>query len=192
VAQIADAVGIERFAAMGASGGGPHALACASALHERVIGVVTLAGIAPYTDAFDWFAGMADPSALRAALEGRAARERHEEHFDEDSFTAADWSALQDRWASLGQDAMKAGTAGTGGLVDDDLAFAASWGFSLGEIDVPVLVVQGGQDRVVPPAHADWLLRHIPTAELWLRPRDGHVSILDAVPVAMDWLRALS
>jgi pimeloyl-ACP methyl ester carboxylesterase len=54
-------------------------------------------------------------------------------------------------------------------------------------IGVPVLVVQGGQDRVVPPAHAEWLMRECPTVELWLRPQDGHVSILDACPLAMDW-----
>jgi pimeloyl-ACP methyl ester carboxylesterase len=57
-------------------------------------------------------------------------------------------------------------------------------------IEAPVLLVQGGEDRIVPPAHADWLLRHCPRSELWLRPRDGHVSILDACPLAMDWLVA--
>ena len=71
------------------------------------------------------------------------------------------------------------------------MAFADPWGFELGAISAPVLLVQGGEDRVIPPAHADWLLGHIPSAELWLRPRDGHVSVLDACPVAMDWLRAL-
>ena len=45
---------------MGASGGGPHALACAARPPDRVLGVVTLAGIAPYADDFDWWAGMAD------------------------------------------------------------------------------------------------------------------------------------
>jgi pimeloyl-ACP methyl ester carboxylesterase len=53
---------------------------------------------------------------------------------------------------------------------------------------VPVLLVQGGADRVVPPAHGDWLAGTCPTAELWRRPGDGHVSVLDAVDVAMDWL----
>jgi pimeloyl-ACP methyl ester carboxylesterase len=49
VARIADALGVERFATMGASGGGPHALACGALLGDRVTGVVCLAGIAPYT-----------------------------------------------------------------------------------------------------------------------------------------------
>jgi pimeloyl-ACP methyl ester carboxylesterase len=66
----------------------------------------------------------------------------------------------------------------------------APWGFALRDVAAPVLLVQGGEDRVVPPAHAHHLLGELPRAELWLRPRDGHVSVLDAAPVAMDWLVA--
>jgi pimeloyl-ACP methyl ester carboxylesterase len=192
VAEIVDSLAIDRFAVMGASGGGPHALACAALLPDRVIGVVTLASPAPYTDTFDWYAGMASPGGLRAAAGGRDARERYAatEVFDETSFTSADWAALNGTWASLGRDAGLAEKAGPDGLIDDDVAFAAPWGVQLGEIRVPTLLVQGGEDRVIPPTHADWLLRNVPSAELWLRPRDGHISVLDATPVAMDWLLA--
>lgn len=193
VRQIVDALAIERFAVMGASGGGPHALACAALLPDRVVGAVTLACIAPFSDEIDWYAGMAAPGGLRAAREGREARERFAatDEFDPGQFVPADWAALAGTWTSLGRDAEQAGTAGPDGLIDDDVAFAGPWGFDLASITVPVLLVQGGEDRVVPRAHAQWLLGHIGTAELWLRPRDGHVSVLHAVPVAMDWLRAL-
>jgi len=63
-------------------------------------------------------------------------------------------------------------------------------GFEVTRIDARVLLVQGGEDWILPPAHAQWLLRHCRTPELWLRPHDGHVSILDACPVATDWLKA--
>ena len=53
-----------------------------------------------------------------------------------------------------------------------------------------MLLVHGGEDRIVPPSHSDWLLRHCAKPELWLRPRDGHVSVLNACPVAMDWFMA--
>jgi hypothetical protein len=33
-------------------------------------------------------------------------------------------------------------------------------------------------------------VQFVPRPELWLRPRDGHVSVLDACPVALDWLKA--
>jgi pimeloyl-ACP methyl ester carboxylesterase len=192
VAQVVDALDVYRFAVMGASGGGPHALACAALLPDRVIGAVCLASPAPFTESFDWYAGMVSPGGLRAAAAGREARERYAaaEEFDENSFTLADWAALNGTWASLGRDAGQAGAAGPDGLIDDDVAFASPWGFDVADITVPVLLVQGGEDRVVPPSHADALMRAVPNSELWSRPRDGHVSVLNACPVAMDWLLA--
>ena len=52
-----------------------------------------------------------------------------------------------------------------------------------------MLLAHGGEDRVNPLSHAHYMLDRLPNAELWLRPRDGHVSILDAVSLAMEWLR---
>jgi pimeloyl-ACP methyl ester carboxylesterase len=47
----------------------------------------------------------------------------------------------------------------------------------------------GAQDRLVPSSHATWLAQRCRTAELWLRPDDGHVSILSSSVMALDWLR---
>jgi pimeloyl-ACP methyl ester carboxylesterase len=192
VAQLADAFRVPRFAVIGYSGGGPHALACGALLAGRVTGVVSLAGLAPFTGDFDWFAGMVSDGALRAARAGRESRARYaaSAEFDEDSFTPADWAALSGAWASLGEDAGRAAAAGPDGEIDDDVAFAAPWGFDVARIEAPVLLVQGGQDRIVPPSHADWLLNHCRRPQLWLHPHDGHVSILGACPLAMDWLKA--
>ena len=179
---------------MGASGGGPHALACAALLPARVTSVACLAGLARFdADAIDWFGGMAaDGAALGAAAAGRDARERYEAtaEFDPEGFTERDYAALAGAWSSLGADVEVASAIGAGGLIDDDLAFVAPWGFAVTDIKAPVLIVHGGQDRVVPPAHGDWLLRRCRRSELWFRPDDGHISILDACPLAMDWLRA--
>src|ERR1700719_2426616 len=48
VASIADALGLERFAVMGHSGGSMHALACAALLPQRVIGAVCVSALAPF------------------------------------------------------------------------------------------------------------------------------------------------
>ena len=194
VAQIVDALGVARCAVMGASGGGPHALACAALLPDRVSGVACFGSPAPYgADGLDFFAGMADDRALRSALRGRAARATYEEtaEFDPASFTARDYAALDGAWSSLGADvgaAMSAG--GADGAIDDDVAYVRPWGFDVAEIAAPALIVHGGEDRVIPPAHGDWLMRHLPHSELWFRPHDGHVSVLDACPLAMAWLKA--
>jgi pimeloyl-ACP methyl ester carboxylesterase len=195
VAAIADALGVGRFATMGASGGGPHALACAALLGDRVTGTVTIAGVAPYTEEFDWFAGMRSPGGLQSALdggrEGRAAFAETDE-FDPEQFVEPDWAALEGAWGPLGEDSQRASQDGPGGLIDDDCAFVRPWGFGLAAIRVPVLVVQGGRDRVIPQAHGEYLAGHIPGGEFELRPGDGHVSVLEAVPAALDRLLAWS
>jgi pimeloyl-ACP methyl ester carboxylesterase len=192
VAAVADAFGVDRFAAMGASGGGPHALAGGALLLERVTGVVSIAGISPYTDAFDWFDGMRSPGGLRAARHGRDARERfaETEEFDPEQFLPADFAALEGEWASLGADVGRSEAFGPGGLIDDDVAFTRPWGFELEQVRAPVLLVQGEGDRVVPRRHASWMLSRLPNAQLWVRLDDGHVSVLSTVPDAMDWLLA--
>ena len=191
-AAVLDALGIERFVAAGHSGGGPHALACGALLPGRVTAVACVAGIAPSTDAFDWWAGMQAPGGLRAALDGTAARERFAEtdEFDPASFVAADWAALAGPWADLGRDAAAAGEAWPMGLVDDDVAFMRPWGFALGDVAVPVLLAQGEEDRVVPPGHARWMHAQLPVSQLRLLPGDGHVSALAALPEALDWILA--
>ncbi|WP_281882326.1 alpha/beta fold hydrolase [Agromyces rhizosphaerae] len=192
LAAVAEAFGVTGLASMGASGGGPHALAGAALRPGLVRAAVTLAGIAPRTDAYDWFDGMASPDGLRAAMRGRAARAAFAEtdEFDPTQFVAADYAALEGGWASLGADVGRSDAFGPDGLIDDDVAFAAPWGFDPAAISVPVLVVQGALDRVVPPAHGAYLASVIPGAELRVRPDDGHVSVLDAVPEAMDWVLA--
>ena len=192
VAAVADELGLERFAVMGASGGGPHALACAALLPDRVSGVVSIAGLAPIdADGIDWFGGMAsDGASLRAALKGRRAREEYEAtvEFDPESFVERDYQALAGAWSCLGDDVGRASADGPDGLIDDDVAYVMPWGFDVSAVQAPVLLVHGGRDRVVPPSHSEWLAVHCPRAELWRRPEDGHVSVLAECPAALDWL----
>ncbi|MFE4372982.1 alpha/beta fold hydrolase [Streptomyces sp. NPDC056835] len=195
VAGVADALGIDRFAVMGHSGGGPHALACGALLPDRVLGVVSVAGLAPFgAEGLDWFAGMADSgvASLRAAAEGRAAKERHQASgvvYDPE-FTPADQAALAGAWSWLGEVVGPAVAAGPGGLIADDLAYVAPWGFEPARVGAPVLVLHGGRDRVVPSAHGQWLASHCPSAELRLSPDDGHISVLTSGEAALEWLRA--
>lgn len=189
VAAIADALGVDRFAVLGYSGGGPHALACAAMLPGRVTAAATLGGVAPYA-ADGWFDGMHAPGALRAAAASRAARARFAEtdEFDPGQFADADWAVLDGEWGALGRDAQRAEAAGPGGLIDDDVAFTRPWGFELGAVRVPTLLVHGELDRVVPRSHAVRVLAALPHARLWMRLDEGHVAVLRVVPDALDWL----
>ncbi len=194
VSSVADALGIDHFAVMGHSGGGPHALACGALLPERVLSVVSVAGLAPFgAEGLDWFAGMAASgvASLRAASEGRAAKERYEAAGTEydPEFTPADQASLSHEWSWLAAVVRPAVEAGPGGLIDDDLAFVTPWGFDPARIIAPLLLLHGSRDRVVPSSHSEWLSRRCPSAELQLSPDDGHISILKSATTAMDWLR---
>ncbi len=190
---VADALGIERFVVMGHSGGGPHALACAALLPERVVCAVSGSGLAPFgAEGLDWFAGMAPggEAALRAAAQGLAAKETFEAAEDErdPGFTDADWATLDGEWGWLGSVVAPALASGRDGHVDDDIAYVRPWGFDPARIGCPVLLVHGDQDRVVPSAHGKWLARHIPRAEWWLSTDDGHISVLDKSKAALEWI----
>jgi pimeloyl-ACP methyl ester carboxylesterase len=185
VAAAAYSLGLDRFAVVGHSGGGPHALACAALLPDQVVAAVSISGLAPFgADGFDWFAGMGDGSeaSLRAALAGRAEKEKYESsNIDiEPPFTAADWAALGGDWGWLGGVAMAAAKAGPAALIDDDLAYVGPWGFD------PRMIA------MVPSSHSSWLARECPAAELRLLPDDGHISVLHHAGDVLAWLHEIA
>ena len=196
VAAILDAIGADRFVTIGWSGGGPHALACAALLAERCAAAVSLSGVAPYPAAgLDWFAGMGPENVeeFTLALQGESAltpwleEEAKQLATVQGSDVAAalgglvsdvDEAALTGDYAEfVAATFRRAVSAGIAGWRDDDLAFAKPWGFELDAIERPVAVWQGGQDRMVPMAHGEWLAEHIPGADKHLYPDEGHLSL---------------
>jgi pimeloyl-ACP methyl ester carboxylesterase len=197
VATIADALGIERFATWGISGGGPHALACAALLPDRVVAAASLAGVAPYgAEGLDWVAGMGEANVIEFGLTV-AGRDKLEPFLraERDGMVAGGAEAVQEAMLTLLTPVDAAAFSGEtaeylfeafrlgseeriDGWVDDDLAFAEPWGFDLEQIRVPVLLCQGAEDRFVPFAHGEWLARNIPTADARLSPDDGHITLL--------------
>jgi len=198
LAAVADALGIARFATWGASGGGPHALACAALLGDRIVAAATFAGAGPHGEPdLDFMDGMGEDNLAEfgAALEGEAAlRPLLDDCARSVRRTSAEELAEQmrsllsppDAAATTGELAeylhgsfLTATQRGVDGWLDDDLAFTRPWGFDVGAIAVPVQVWQGDQDLMVPAAHGEWYARHIPGADLRRSPDDGHLTVVE-------------
>lgn len=208
VAAIADLLGIERFGVFGVSGGGPHALACAALLPERVTKAAILVGAAPADDpAFDFRVGMTELNLkeFAAAITSREALRAHLEPFVE--LLATDPEAELDQIGSELPEAdremlarpdvrttvsaamREAVAQGDDGWTDDDLAFVKPWGFQLEDVACEVRLWQGEEDVLVPRAHAEYLTRRLPNATFELVPGKGHF-IYGYFPAALAWLTA--
>jgi pimeloyl-ACP methyl ester carboxylesterase len=196
VAALLDALGTERFATYGWSGGGPHALACAALLSDRCAAAATIAGAAPSDRPdLEFTAGMGDGNVQEfdAAFAGRETltpmleQERagllgiSPEQVVEAMapfLSDVDAGALTGELAGHLLGMFRAGLAdGVDGWVDDDLAFVKPWGFDLEAITVPVAIWQGEQDLMVPGAHGRWLCAHVGGAEAHLPEQEGHLTL---------------
>jgi pimeloyl-ACP methyl ester carboxylesterase len=196
VAAIADHLGVDRFFVTGRSGGGPHALACAALIPERVLACATVASVAPWgAEGLAFLDGMAEenveefaatlagPDELRAYLRSMADRilaAEPEAMADElgGLVSGVDAEALGGGFGSFASDLVRDGLRpGIWGWFDDDLALTGPWGFEVEEIRVPVTVWHGGHDQAVPLAHGSWLASRIPGARPELHPDHGHFSL---------------
>ncbi|MDX3380983.1 alpha/beta hydrolase [Streptomyces niveiscabiei] len=207
VAAIADALGVERFAVVGRSGGGPHALACAALLAGRVTRVAVLVSLAPRDAAgLDWFAGMAasnvreyaqavvGPDRLAASLRARSVAIRADPRklLSELRWelTESDLRVIADAGirSMLIRSYAEALSVSADGWVDDALSFCAPWGFALDAISVPVLLWHGEQDVFAPASHTRWLAEHIPGRTVVVHPRAAHFAALRVLPDIVTWL----
>ena len=194
---ICAALGIDRVAMWGWSGGGPYVLGCAALLPDLVVAAATLASVAPHgAEGLDWFAGMApedvddtrlmlsDPAAARAKLdkdrEGLLATSVSDlaQAFGGPRLSPVDAAVWNGDLAEfLASTILGALAPGSQGWWDDCRTQLEPWGFELAGITVPVLLLHGRHDNFIPFGHGQWLATHIPGVEARLLDNDGHVTL---------------
>ena len=212
ITAVADALGLERFATWGLSGGGPHVLACAALCDERLVAAATLAGVGPWNaEGLDWLAGMgegnleefdlilAGEEALRPAIERERdnllgvtpaeLREAMAAHLSPTDSAALTADLAEYLHANIAHAIANSGD----GWIDDNLAFVKPWGFELSSIARPVLVLQGGDDLMVPRQHGEWLAANVPGCESRIEDAHGHLTLAEhLVPEVHAWLQSHS
>jgi pimeloyl-ACP methyl ester carboxylesterase len=193
VAALTDALGIDRFAVMGWSCGGPYAAVCGARMSDRITAVALLSSAVPLElvgttkglardDRILLFLVRWAPrvaSALLRVTIGEASERRLYREIRR-SFPAVDRAALEERGSIVDAVAFvkESMRQGTEGCLQDYRIFGSPWGFDLSEVTVPVRIWEGEEDTTGPPEYRELLLRHLPRAQLSLVPGEGHLSLL--------------
>ena len=206
VAQLADHLGIARFAVVGWSGGGPYAAACGYLLPHRVtrVGMVSspapLSGVpeADYLHRFHRTAARAAgraPWMIRLALWhwGRPQRRNPERFFDESvaAMSDSDQAAMAEPAlrVSMIANSGEVYRHGGRGLYDEALVLARRWGFDPSDLRVPVHIWHGEVDETVPVRMAHYIARAVPGASATFFPDEGHHLLYRRWPEILATLR---
>ena len=209
MAHVADALGAERLAVAGLSGGGPYALSCAGtpALGSRVAAVAVLGGVTPsvgpdaaaggaislarnFSPALSTLrrllgagaAGMLLPVLPLAHLAYRGFAGLMPEG-DQRVFADPDIEAM------FIDDILLVADGRFQALIDDARLFGRDWGFRLGDVTVPVRWWHGDADPIVTLDDARAAVQRLPDAELTLMPGESHLGGFAAAEDVLGFLR---
>lgn len=193
VAALADALGIDRFLVAGHSSGGPYAVACAALLPHRVSAAVVLGGVTNmawpeawgYSDMESRIMRMTDEdAAVRWCVERFGADGRRFSAASDLEFPGPDMDLFKD--AQAGPALMSAVTEafrqGVVGYAQDVVVQGRPWPFDAGSIAVPVHVVHGEMDTVIPLAHSRHTSQLIPGSTLRVLSGHGHMTPVSELP----------
>ena len=197
VQQLADHLRLERFHVLAISGGAPYAYATAWKIPERVRAVAVASGAPPIFDLEDHSGMLAlyrrmiwlyrnSPRTLRAffyvtgALAGiRPPPRLRPLMWKILRLRPCDASSLEDTVAfeACFESQRRAWLASVKGLIQDAEIFGKPWEFRLEDLDVPVRLWHGTEDRAFSIEVAQYVAGRIPNCELRLIEGEGHYSL---------------
>lgn len=187
ITQLADALGLSRFAVCGISGGGPHVAACAYKIPERLTGVGIISGAGPFGLTAGTTPKLRGVMRLLARYPGsvrpvvwlivRALTRWPDATVKRLTATKVipDQEALRDHGEAYKLDTLEAFRQGASGFVGDLTILARPWGFRLEDIAVPVFLWHGDLDDTVVPEVARYMAATIPNCTATFFPDAGHL-----------------
>jgi pimeloyl-ACP methyl ester carboxylesterase len=203
VQELAEALGITRFAVVGISGGGPYAAACAWRLPGRVSRAGIISGVVPgagpdlASDLRRRGLGLLNlvldtPWLMRAVMNlgGLPCRRLPRRIFEwVRALASPEDQAVLGRAevaAALSASLREAFRNGGQGVADELLLLMRPWTVRLEQIQVPVRLWHGEADGIVPVAMGRYLARSIPNCRAEFIPGGGHYLAFDRIGPVLD------
>lgn len=194
VAALADALGIERFIVAAHSSGGPYAVACCALLTDRVLAGAVVAGVTDmaWPDAWDGYIEseaqlmrMPDESAAIAWCSERFGADGSRFLSEPFDLPEPDVARLADKTfeKALTSTMVEAFRQGVIGYAQDAYLQGRPWPFDASRISVPVDVVHGELDTLLPMAHSRHTAGLIAGSTFRTFPGHGHLTIVSELPM---------
>jgi pimeloyl-ACP methyl ester carboxylesterase len=180
-AALLDALGLDRVAVVGGSGGGPYAVATGVALPDRVAAVALVSPGTPQDAPVHGTVVPRDRRALRERGETFARLLRD----DPAGFGAFVGQEIEPDTLAMMREAFR---QGADAYVEDHSINDSDWAGLLPELDRPTRIWHGADDDNIPLDAVRWMAAKIPDAELTVLPATGHHTV-GAWPEAFGWLR---
>nr|WP_296068033.1 alpha/beta hydrolase [uncultured Actinoplanes sp.] len=197
IAALATLLGLDEYAVVGSSGGGPFAVATAAVDPRRVRALGVVAGGGPWRELADPSTEPQERACLARLDEGdlvgaRAGMREVVENVWQAGLRELDGDARLEAW--LGDDPLAADPAyrvimadamrevldSTEGAVFDGLAQGGGWDIDFPAVQAPALLWYGGADEVCPVAYGHWYAERIAGAQLAIFPDDDHLAVADS------------
>ena len=188
VAAAASRLGLDRFAVVGVSGGGPYALACGYLLSDRVSRVGVVVGVAPReATGMEKAASIDGPSAnrllrkLQFTMSAYAFKKGQEDRFVDQTVATmgdADREVLNRPEVRQWFREMTREAFVQGGRAADLEAglYRRPWGFDPAQVEIKTHLWYSGEDKTVPASAGRWLADRMLDPEIVVWPQHGHVS----------------
>jgi pimeloyl-ACP methyl ester carboxylesterase len=189
IIELVDALKIDRFTALGVSGGGPYPLACAYKIPQRITVAALISGIGPLRLPHStrdmlrpnkimftlgrWSPGLTGfllPRLIRSSLPSM------EQHVQKGTSPSADLSP--EVFAIMAADQREAIRAGGQGVIFDMKILWRPWGFQFEDVLTKVYMWHGAADNLAPVMLARHIAEHLPDCEATFYPDEGHTDPL--------------